>query len=247
MGGGEEARARPSLTSSLARWRSWSQEEPGTGERLLLPLHRPGGKASWAPPMADAGQAGGGQPRAWPPGPSDKGMAGSQWPQQPRTLAWRPVWAGPLPGQGRGPRGGWAPLCLPLSSQGIQNPSPLLKPVAPSRVDGGVGLTCAPSPCTPRESPPPPGGWPRGSSSLTPTPPGSHPPPPGGWPRGVLITCSHTPRTVCSLSSFSHEPWKWWTFPESRHVGSGLGVAWSSRVPGKFWMLMWALMACLQR
>jgi len=114
----------------------------------------------------------GSRPRAWPPGPSDKGAAGSERPLQPRTLAWRRVWAGPLPGQGGGPWGGWAPLCLPFSSQGIQNPSPLLRPVAPSWVDRGVGLTCALSPCRPGSHPPPPGGWPRGSSSLAPKPPG---------------------------------------------------------------------------
>lgn len=98
-----------------------------------------------------------------------------------------------------------------------------------------------------RESPPTPRRLAQGVLITHTDTPRESPPTPRKLAQGVLITRSKTPRTVCSPSSFSHEPWKRWTFCESRHVGSGLGVTGSSRVPGKFWTLMWALMACLQR
>ena len=85
MGGGKEARARPSLTPT------WPVPEGGTRHRekcLLLPLHRPGGKASWAPPTADAGRL---------PGPGLQG---------PQTRVWQdlsgPCSPGHWPGDGCG-------------------------------------------------------------------------------------------------------------------------------------------------
>lgn len=213
--------------------------EPGGArhrECLLFPLHRPGGQASWAPLRVMLARSGEPTPglasRAFRQG---RGRIPAAPAAQDTGL--RPVWAGPLPGQGRGP-GVAGPLSLspPLLPGGSRTPAP--------------SQTCGPEPsgrrgwphmCTislqPRGSPPPPGGGPRGAHH-------SHQHLQGvtlhqeAGPGGASLL-AHTPRTVCSLSSFSHEPWKRWTFCESRPCGLRAGgrLA-SSRVPGKFWALL---------
>lgn len=117
---GSEGTAQPHLQPGP--WRSWSQEELGTGECLLFPLHRPGGQASWAPPTGDAGQVGGAnlgpglqglQTRAWqdPSGPSSPG----HWPGDRCGLglfqdrAGAPGVAGPLSVSPSPPRGSRTP------------------------------------------------------------------------------------------------------------------------------------------
>lgn len=133
-------------------------------------------------------------------------------------------WASPRTGRGPlGQLGPSPPICLPCSSRRIGTHL-LLKLVAPSPVDGRVGLTCVLSPRSPGSHPPPPGDWPSGSSSLT-----------------LKSPEPSAPRLPSPMNLGN------WTFRENCHGGSELGVAWSSCVPGKFWTLMWALTACLQR
>lgn len=97
------------------------------------------------------------------------------------------------------------------------SPQPGESPPHPQETGPGVLITYTD---TPRESPLTPRKLAQGSSSLAPTPPGLS-----------------APRLPSPMNLGN------WTFRESRDRGSGLGVAWSSRVPGKFW----ALTACLQR
>lgn len=95
-------------------------------------------------------------------------------------------WASPRTGRGPlGHLGPSPPICLPCSSRRIRNPPP--SQACGSEPSGWTGWPhmCAVSP-QPRESPP----TPRRLAQ---------------W---VLITHTEIPRTVCSPSSFPHEPWK---------------------------------------
>ena len=171
----------------LAPWRSWSREELGTWEMVdsfSAPSSR---KASWETPTADAGQA-----RGADLGPGLQGLQTRVWQDRSRSCSpghWPEDGCGLGLSQDRegapGAAGTVSPHLSPLLLPEDRNPPP--SQACGSEPSGWTGWPhmCAVSP-QPRESPP----TPRRLAQ---------------W---VLITHTEIPRTVCSPSSFPHEPWK---------------------------------------